>query len=681
MKLPESSLQVHPGQGLVANLGSLVAVILPTSEQQLPFVAQLLGRFQETVAAGRPGVGTVRAVAALVAAAPPEQVPSFGLLVDTDRGLGALLYGSATLTGSTEADTNAISLAAPPDSCLSQLLVGTPLRLDLGASPPTPVERDELLDLRDGTVPGSALTLWPGRVGPRTSGTGGAAETVAAATTQAGDADLSVAQLGGDDGIDTSAPAVSPPSTVPPASPVSPAVSGEFVSVALSEQQTESEPLPLPGAAENAAAAKDVVHELELDDGNVIRLDKDYLIGREPETAPAVQQGEVEALPLHDEERLVSRVHARVGLWNGLARIRDEGSSNGTTVLVEGQQDYVTLTPHLWTSLPPGSRVRLGGRELSYRLRRTQAESENQDQASDVSVHHRPDRSEKQAEGIADYRFVRSLGQGNQGEFFLATTPARLGVPDEYVAVKVLAGETSDEAFRRVTTELRTLATVDSPYLVSVYDAGQDGGRFFYSIPYFSRGTLASPREPLSFDEVVLAVAEAARGAHALHEAGVAHQGIKPENILLGEKRALLSDLGLAQLMSRAHTVIGLGAISSIEYLDPELLRGAHGSRGTDIWALAATLHRALTGLSIYGELPDDPLLAVRTLLSHRPVVAGTLDPRYAELIRECLGRPDGRPLTALAFAERLETLLQEGEGGPSPVVVRQRESEANEEV
>ncbi len=48
---------------------------------------------------------------------------------------------------------------------------------------------------------------------------------------------------------------------------------------------------------------------------------------------------------------------------------------------------------------------------------------------------------------IADYTFIRSLGKGNHGDFYLATPPPRLGIDAEYVAVKVLASTTTDDAF------------------------------------------------------------------------------------------------------------------------------------------------------------------------------------------------------------------------------------------
>ncbi len=262
-------------------------------------------------------------------------------------------------------------------------------------------------------------------------------------------------------------------------------------------------------------------------------------------------------------------------------------------------------------------------------------------------------------QGIADYRFVRPLGEGAHGAFYLAVPPARLGLQADHVAVKVLVGSTDEETVRRTTRELRAFASAASPYLVTLYDAGQQDGSFFYAMEYFPLGSLAAPAQPLSRGQVLTSVAQAARAAHALHEAGVVHRSIKPENILLAGNGARLSDLGLAQALAPGQTVTGLGPVGTVEYLEPALLLGERGSRASDIWSLGVTLHRALTGTGVYGELSrSDPLLAVRTVLSTKPVLAPALDPRDAALIGRTLStEPADRPRDAEQLADELDAL------------------------
>src|SRR5690349_20867361 len=86
-----------------------------------------------------------------------------------------------------------------------------------------------------------------------------------------------------------------------------------------------------------------------------------------------------------------------------------------------------------------------------------------------------PDRA-----GIADYQFVRHLGLGNHGAYYLARRPERLHIDAEFVAVKVLSGPNSRDTFRRATRELTAFAAVKSPYLVTLYDAGQQRDDLYY---------------------------------------------------------------------------------------------------------------------------------------------------------------------------------------------------------
>jgi eukaryotic-like serine/threonine-protein kinase len=262
-------------------------------------------------------------------------------------------------------------------------------------------------------------------------------------------------------------------------------------------------------------------------------------------------------------------------------------------------------------------------------------------------------------ETIADFGLVKSLGEGNHGQFFLASPPSRLGVEADYVAVKVLAAPNTEDALRRTSRELRAFASARSPYLVRLLDAGQDGHRFYYAMEYFPFGSLADPVRPLLRSESLRAVTHASRAAHALHEVGLVHGGIKPTNILLDEQGAKLSDLGLVQLLAPGQKVTSMGPISTVEYMDPAVLRGAPGSRATDIWSLGVTLHRTLTGEGVYGDLPvNDPLLTITTVLATPPALSPRLSSSERDLIGSCLDpASERRPPTAEEFAVHLETL------------------------
>jgi len=264
-------------------------------------------------------------------------------------------------------------------------------------------------------------------------------------------------------------------------------------------------------------------------------------------------------------------------------------------------------------------------------------------------------------EGIADYKFIRPLGAGSHGAFYLAYPPKRLPVPAEYVAVKVLSGGSSQDVFRWAHRELAAFAAVSSPYLVTLYDAGQQGEEVYYSMEYLPGGSVANPAEPLTRATALRAIAQAARATHALHEAGIAHRDIKPGNVLLHPDGAKLADLGLAHVLRPGITITRMGPAGDIGYLDPALIRGDHPSRASDIFSLGATLHYAVSGEGLYGKLSeDDPLLAMRRIISQPPVISARIDPDIREVVAWAIAdKPTERPATALQLAERIEQLAQ----------------------
>jgi serine/threonine protein kinase len=262
-------------------------------------------------------------------------------------------------------------------------------------------------------------------------------------------------------------------------------------------------------------------------------------------------------------------------------------------------------------------------------------------------------------DGIADYQFEKMLGAGNHGVFYLARRPERLPPGGEFVAVKVLSSASSQDTFRRATRELAAFAAVISPDLVTLYDAGQQGDDLYYSMEYLPGGSLAAPAEPASRPAAVTAVAHAARAAHALHEAGIAHNDIKPGNILLYPGGGKLADLGLSRHLTPGLTITGLGSTASVEYIDPALIRGEQPSRASDVFSLGATLHRVLTGEGLYGDLPaDNALVAMRRVLSHPPAISAGLDAGARDVVGAAISAdPAMRPATALELAERIQAL------------------------
>jgi eukaryotic-like serine/threonine-protein kinase len=167
------------------------------------------------------------------------------------------------------------------------------------------------------------------------------------------------------------------------------------------------------------------------------------------------------------------------------------------------------------------------------------------------------------------------------------------------------------------------------------------------------------PAEPLDRVTALRAMAHAARATHALHEAGIAHRDIKPGNVLLYADGAKLADLGLSHVLRPGITITKMGPAGDIGYLDPALIRGDRPSRASDVFSLGATLHYAVAREGLYGPLADDdPLLAMRRVISHPPEISPRVDPDIRNVIAWAIAaNPSERPATAIQLAEKIEEL------------------------
>lgn len=204
-------------------------------------------------------------------------------------------------------------------------------------------------------------------------------------------------------------------------------------------------------------------------------------------------------------------------------------------------------------------------------------------------------------ERIGRYRLDRRLGAGGFGVVWLAHDDDL----DATVALKVLSDNWVDhlDVRERFLAEARLLRKADSNRVVQVYDIGElPDGRPYFVMEYADGGTLADLVEagPLPVAEALRLTALAARGAAALHTAGIVHRDIKPSNVLLrttpdGTDRVLLADLGLAKSLAQASGLTM--AAGSAGYTPPEQARPGSGiDARADVYSLGALGYHLVTG-------------------------------------------------------------------------------------
>lgn len=198
------------------------------------------------------------------------------------------------------------------------------------------------------------------------------------------------------------------------------------------------------------------------------------------------------------------------------------------------------------------------------------------------------------------YRVVRSIGRGSMGGVF----EARQLDLERPVALKVLAPELSGEADfrRRFSQEARTLASLDSPNLIQVYEVGEEDGHLFIATQLISGPDLASFLRvggPMWPETGLNLVAQVAAGLSAAHGVGLLHRDVKPSNVLIretrGELSAYLCDFGIARTVDGDHTETS-GVMGAVGYMAPERHHGVDATVASDIYSLGCLLWATLSG-------------------------------------------------------------------------------------
>jgi serine/threonine protein kinase len=218
-------------------------------------------------------------------------------------------------------------------------------------------------------------------------------------------------------------------------------------------------------------------------------------------------------------------------------------------------------------------------------------------------------------------------------------------------AVKVIAEEYArDTSFReRFEREIEIAANIDHPHVVTIYDSGEGPDHQLFIAMRYVEGTtmeqLIAERSRLDPELATALVAQVASALDAAHEQGLVHRDVKPANVLLaadsrGQYRAYLTDFGLAKRASSntAFTAAGM-MVGTIDYMAPEQAQGRPVDLRADVYALAATLYKALTGEPPY---PDgDGIARLWAKLNESPRVASEvargLSPSFDALLSKAM--------------------------------------------
>jgi serine/threonine protein kinase len=276
---------------------------------------------------------------------------------------------------------------------------------------------------------------------------------------------------------------------------------------------------------------------------------------------------------------------------------------------------------------------------------------------------------------LGSYEIVERLGGGGMAVVYRAVQQP-LG---REVALKALSPELfQDEGFvKRFETEAKTLAKLDHPNILPIYDFEVTEGVAFLTMPLIRGGTLRDilNRGPLDTLTAWRYLREIGDGLQHAHDAGIVHRDLKPTNVLIhSDGRAMLADFGLARGAGQpTHlTTIGL-AIGTPGYMAPEQVMGHEVDRRCDIYAMGVLTFEMLTGrLPFIGSNRME--VAYATVNAPVPSAAklnNALPDELDQLLAKVLAKDPGqRPQTVRDLLAQMAKLPQRRQAPAAPASV-----------
>ena len=246
---------------------------------------------------------------------------------------------------------------------------------------------------------------------------------------------------------------------------------------------------------------------------------------------------------------------------------------------------------------------------------------------------------------------------------------------DRYVAVKVLPQmPEQDGAFvERFKLEARTIARLQHPHILPVYDFGDENGLLYLITAFAPGGSLSDmiTKSPLSLTQAERLLREVAPALDYAHRQGIIHRDIKPANILLDrEGNALLADFGIVKLIESS-TVANLtnasGVVGTPAYMAPEQANGLPVDARTDIYALGIVAYEMLTGKQPFAA--ETPLqLLIKHMTQPPPLLRETMTgipPALDLVLQRVLAKdPSERYQTSTQFAQAFAKSISNAETG-----------------
>jgi eukaryotic-like serine/threonine-protein kinase len=268
------------------------------------------------------------------------------------------------------------------------------------------------------------------------------------------------------------------------------------------------------------------------------------------------------------------------------------------------------------------------------------------------------------------YELTRRVASGGMGEVWAA----RDLVLGREVAVKLLRREYADDAgfVERFRAEARHAASLTHPGIASVYDYGEiDGSAYLVMelVPGQPLSTILTERGPLSAEEAVPLLQQAAHALQAAHTAGLVHRDVKPGNLLVTpDGQVKITDFGIARAGGQVALTRTGEVMGTAQYLAPEQAMGRAATAASDVYGLGVVAYEMVSGHRPFDA--DNPIAVAMSQVNDTPApLPATVPPAVASVVLQALAKdPDERPHSASDLADALGRAMRGHPNTPASV-------------
>ncbi|MCC6261746.1 MAG: serine/threonine protein kinase, partial [Anaerolineales bacterium] len=258
---------------------------------------------------------------------------------------------------------------------------------------------------------------------------------------------------------------------------------------------------------------------------------------------------------------------------------------------------------------------------------------------------------------LGTYRIIEQIGEGGMASVYKAYQVSM----DRNVAIKVLPGQLAEspEFVKRFQQEARIIARLEHPYILPVFDYGEENGIAYFVMRYLEAGTLKDKMQAgqLSLKEIDKIFMQLTDALGYAHGQGIVHRDLKPANVLVDSTgHIFLTDFGIAKLLESASPRLTQtdAILGTPAYISPEQAAAGPIDQRSDIYSLGVILYEMVAGRVPF--VADTPLAVILKHLNEPlplPSIVKPDIPMFVEqtIIKALAKDPKDRYATTAEFA------------------------------